>query len=66
MMFIKRLFSREKKAAEDPLRGVEVHQTRSEQDATRKHMESEMAADREHRGAKDVRPGSEEPPASDA
>jgi len=65
MMFFKRLFSRKKTPAEpdeDPIGGVEVDQTQAEQDATRKHMESEVAADREQRGATDVRPGGERPP----
>jgi hypothetical protein len=66
MMFFKRLFGHKEKPAEDPLHGVEVHQTQAEQDATRKHMESEVASDRKHRGASDARPGGDAPPAPDA
>ncbi len=62
MMFFKRLFSRKEKPADEHPRGLATQQTQAEQDATRKHMESDLAADREHRGATDVRPG-EEPPA---
>ena len=65
MMFFKRLFSREKKPVAEPLRGVMAAQTQAERDETREDMESEMAADREHRGASDVRSGSEQPPAQD-
>ena len=66
-MFFKRLFSRrEKKPAAEHARGVAMQQTQAEQDATRKHMESELADDRDRRGATDIRPGSEQPPAEDS
>lgn len=65
-MFFKRLFSRREKPAAEPPPGVSTEQTEAEQDATRKHMETEVAADRERRGATDVRPGSEKPPAQDS
>jgi len=66
MMFFKRLFGRREKLAAEPRRGVSTQQTQAEQDATRKHMEADVAADRERRGATDVRPGSEQPPAQDS
>lgn len=65
MMFFKRLFRRKEKPAAQPMRGISMQQTQAEQDATRKHMEEELAADRERRGATDVRRGSEEPPAEE-
>jgi len=65
MIFLKRLFSHREKPASEP-RGAAMQQTQVEQDATRTHMESELAGDRERRGATDVRPGSEQPPAEDA
>lgn len=65
MMFFKRLFSRREKPAAEPRRGFSPQQTQAEQDATRKHMEADVAADRERRGATDVRPGSEQPAAQD-
>lgn len=61
-MFFKRLFSRRKRPADEPPRGSSTQQTQVEQDATRKHMESEVVDDRERRGATDERPGSEQPP----
>ncbi len=64
-MFFKRLFSHKRTPAAEPQRGVAAQQTQAEQDATRKAMESELASDREHRGATDVRPGSEQPPAQE-
>ena len=66
MMFLRRLFSRREKPAAEQPRGFSTQQTQAEQDATRKHMEAELAADRERRGATDVRPGSEQPPAQDS
>lgn len=63
MMFLRRLFSRKEKPAAEQARGFSSQQTQAEQDATRERMEAEVAADRERRGATDVRPGSEEPPA---
>jgi len=66
MMFLRRLFTRREKPAAEQPRGFSTRQTQAEQDATRKHMEDEMTADRARRGATDVRPGSEEPPAEDS
>jgi hypothetical protein len=66
MMFLRRLFTRREKPAAEQPRGFSTRQTQAEQDATRKHMEGELAADRERRGATDVRPASEEPPAEDS
>jgi hypothetical protein len=66
MMFLRRLFSRKEKPAAEQARGFSSQQTQAEQDATRKRMEDELAADRERRGATDVRPGSKEPPADDS
>jgi hypothetical protein len=65
MMFLRRLFGRREKPAAEQPRGFSTQQTQADQDATRKHMEAELAADRERRGATDVRPGSEQPPAQD-
>ena len=65
-MFFKRLFSRREKSAAERPRGVAMQQTQVEQDAARKHMESEVADDRERRGATDIRPGSEQPPAENS
>jgi hypothetical protein len=66
MMFVKRLFGRREKPAAEYPRGAAMQQTQAEQDATREHMESELADDRERRGATDIRPGGEQPPAEDA
>jgi hypothetical protein len=66
MMFFKRLFSRREKPAAEQTRGFSTRQTQAEQDATREHMEAEVDADRERRGATDIRPGSEQPPAADS
>jgi hypothetical protein len=66
MMFLKRLFGRREKPAAEQPRGFSSQQTQAEQDATRKHMEDELTADRARRGATDVRPGSKEPPAEDS
>jgi hypothetical protein len=66
MMFLRRLFARREKPAAEQARGFSTRQTQAEQDATRERMETELAADRERRGATDVRPGSEEPPAEDS
>ena len=61
MMFFKRLFGRREKPAPEPMHGLPTAQTQAGQQATRQHMEAEMAADRERRGATDIRPGSEPP-----
>jgi hypothetical protein len=66
MMFLRRLFGRKEEPAAEPRRGSSTEQTQAEQDATRKHMEEELAADRERRGATDVRPGSGQPAAQDS
>jgi hypothetical protein len=66
MMFLRRLFSRREKPAAEQPRGSFAQQTQAEQDATRKRMEAEVAADRERRGATDVRPGGERPPRKDS
>jgi hypothetical protein len=66
MMFFKRLFRRREKPADEAARGSPMQQTQAEQQATRQRMEAEMAADRERRGATDVRPGSEPPAEQDA
>jgi hypothetical protein len=66
MMFFRRLFRRREKPAAEQPRGFSTQQTQAEQDATRKHMEAELTADRERRGATDVRPGGEQPPAQDS
>ena len=63
MMFFKRLFGRKEKPAADQPRDYSTQQTQAEQDETRGHMEAEVAADRERRGATDEGPGSEEAPA---
>jgi hypothetical protein len=65
-MFLKRLFSRKSRPAAEPPRGVGTQETQAAQDATRKHMEAEVADDRERRGATDIRPGREQPPAPDS
>ncbi len=62
-MFLKRLFNGKKKPAAEPPHGVATEETEAAQAATRKHMEAEVADDRERRGAADTRPGSEHPPA---
>ena len=62
MTFFKRLFSRRRTPAAEPLRGVAQEETQADQSAIRQHMESDVAADRRRRGATDVRPGSERPP----
>ena len=66
MMFLRRLFSRREKPAAEQARGSFAQQTQAQQDATRERMEAEVASDRERRGATDVRPGSEQPPAQDS
>ena len=66
MMFFRRLFSRREKPAAEQPRGSFAQQTQAQQDATRERMEAELAADRERRGATDVRPGNEQPPAQDS
>ena len=62
MMFLRRLFTRREKPAAEQARGFSTQQTQAEQDTTRERMEAELTADRERRGATDVRPGSKEPP----
>jgi hypothetical protein len=57
MSFLKRLFRRQGKPKPEPPslpRGVA--QTQAEQDTTREHMEADVGADREKRGATDKRP----------
>jgi hypothetical protein len=55
MRFLKRLFRRQERPVPPPVpKGVA--QTEAQQDATRKHMEAEVAADRKRRGATDTRP----------
>jgi hypothetical protein len=55
MRFLKRLFRRQEKPVPPPVpKGVA--QTEAQQDATRKHMEADVAADRKRRGATDTRP----------
>jgi len=66
MMFLRRVLSRREKPAAQQPRGFSTQQTQAEQDATREHMEAELAADRERRGATDVRPGGEHPPVQDS
>jgi hypothetical protein len=65
MMFFKRLFGHREKPAAEPTHGL-TPQTQAEQQATRQHMEAELAADRERRGATDIRPGGEPPAEQDA
>lgn len=61
MMIFKRLFGRKEKPAPEPMHGSSSLQTEAEQQAIREHMEAEMTADRERRGAADIRPGSQPP-----
>jgi len=60
MTFLKRLFSHKETQLAEPLRGGLSAQQAGEEHAAqagaRKHMEAEVAADRERRGATDVRP----------
>jgi hypothetical protein len=57
MKFLKRLFGRkEKPIPAPPSLPQGVAQTQAEQDTTREHMEEDVAADREKRGATDKRP----------
>lgn len=69
MIFLKRLFGRKKERpandqqrddARDLPHGNVMEQSQAEQDAAREKMESEVADDRERRGATDVPPGSED------
>ena len=62
MKFLKRLLRRQEKPALPPVPSGGM-QTEAQQDATRKHMEAEVAADRRRRGATDIRPG--DPPEVD-
>jgi hypothetical protein len=55
MRFLKRLFRRQEKPA-PPSVPSGVGQTEAQQDAARKHMEADVAADRKRRGATDKRP----------
>jgi len=68
MTLFKRLFRRREKLAAEPMHGgTSTHQTEAEQTAqgaTRQHMEAEMTADRDRRGATDAPPGGEQPPGS--
>jgi hypothetical protein len=54
MRFLKRLFRRQEKPA-PPAVPSGVAQTEAQQDAARKHMEADVAADRKRRGATDKR-----------
>ena len=56
MRFLERLLRREKKPKPEPppMPSSGVAQTDAEQAATRKHMEADVAADRERRGATDA------------
>lgn len=57
MRFLKRLFRRQgKPKAAPPSLPRGIGQTQAEQDTTREHMEADVAADRERRGATDKRP----------
>lgn len=62
MAFFKRLFTRKKAPVASGPSGVTMQPSLASQDETRKHMEAEVADDRERRGATDVRPGSDQPP----
>lgn len=66
MMLFRRLFRRIKEPAAEEARGYSTQQTQAEEDATRERMEAEVAADRERRGATDVRPGGEQPAKEDS
>ena len=56
MRFLKRLFRlQEKPRPAPPSLPRGVGQTQAEQDTTRDHMEADVAADREKRGATDKR-----------
>jgi hypothetical protein len=60
MKFLEKLFHRQEVPALVPLpRGIEP--TQGEQDAARKIMEAQVAADRTRRGATDVRPKADRP-----
>ncbi|MEX2225427.1 MAG: hypothetical protein WEB52_03135 [Dehalococcoidia bacterium] len=54
----KHLFNRRVKETAPSLRGVAREETEAAQREMRTHMEADVAADRERRGATDVRPGS--------
>lgn len=57
MTFVKRLFHRGAKEVVQPIRGAATEETQAAQRGMRTHMEADVAADRERRGATDVRPG---------
>jgi hypothetical protein len=60
MKFLEKLFRRKEVPALAPLpQGIEP--TQGEQDASRKIMEAQVAADRTRRGATDVRPKADRP-----
>jgi hypothetical protein len=65
-MFFKRLFSRKRTPAPEPPHGLATQETTAAQDATREHMEAEVADDRERRGATEIRPNGEQPPGQDS
>lgn len=66
MMFLKRLFSRKEKPAAEQPRDFSTQQTQAEQDATREHMETDMADARERRDAATAHPDGEEAPAEES
>jgi hypothetical protein len=57
MTFVKRVFHRGAKEAIQPMRGAATEATKAAQRGMRAHMEADVAADRERRGATDIRPG---------
>jgi len=57
MTFVKRLFNRGTRQTAQPMRGAAVEETQAAQRGMRAQMEADVAADRERRGATDVRPG---------
>lgn len=60
MALFRRLFKRSRPAVAR-LTGIAPEETQANQDAMRRHMEDEVAADRERRGATDARPGASSP-----
>ena len=57
MKWLDRLFHHEKPEPGASLKGVAPAETQASQDEMRAHMEAEVAADREKRGATKVAPG---------
>ena len=45
-----------------PMRGLAPEETQARQDVMRDHMEAAVAADRQKRGATDVRPAAQDTP----